>query len=430
MKKRERGMARFWKKQLFAMAASVLVLSACDEPAEETPEVVRPIQAIKVSAAGGLGGRSYPGRAKATQEVDLSFRVGGPLIALPANVGDEVEAGQVVAQIDPRDYEVRVRDVAAQLAQAKATLESMRTARPEEIRQLQAALKRAEAVRNRAQAEHDRIMEIVKADPGIVTKTRVDRLIEGLDTALAEYRAAEEALNIGQAGARKEDIAAKEAEIRSLQASLDSANDQVDYTTLSAPFGGAVATTFVENFEEVTPGQPIVRLVDTTRIEMIINVPENTIALLPKIEEVMARFDAFPDTEIHAKIKEIGKEASETTRTYPVTLVMDQPPGLTILAGMAGKAYATAEMAAKLGFTGLEIPASAVFSPEGGKQSFVWVIDEKTMTVSKREIETTELSDTGIRIGKGLKAGEWIAAAGVHYLREGQKVRFLDAQGG
>ncbi len=421
-------MTRKWGA--LALAVSISFLSACEEKPEQAAEVIRPVQAIKVGAVASLAGRSFPGRAKATREVDLSFRVGGPLIALPVNIGDEVESGQVLAQIDPRDYEVRVRDVEAKLAQAKATLAAMRTARPEEIRQLEASLRRAEAVRNRAQAEHDRIMALVKADPGIVTKTKVDRLLENLDTALAEYRAAQEALKIGRAGARAEDITAKQAEIRSLQASLDSANDQVGDTTLIAPFTAAVAATYVENFEEIRPSQSIVRLVDTSRIEMVINVPENLVVYVPYVKRGIVRFDAFPDIEIDARFKEIGKEASETTRTYPVTLIMDQPQGATILPGMAGKAYGTGEVAAEMGLTGLEIPVSAVFSSEAGDKAFVWVIDPDAQTVSRREVETGELTDSGVRVRKGLQEGEWIATAGVHYLREGQKVRLLNSQEG
>jgi multidrug efflux pump subunit AcrA (membrane-fusion protein) len=72
------------------------------------------------------------------------------------------------------------------------------------------------------------------------------------------------------------------------------------------------------------------------------------------------------------------------------------------------------------------VPVTAVFSPEATDQSFVWVIDETSMTVGRRPVTVESLADTGVTIAEGLQPGEWIATAGVHYLEEGQKIRILD----
>ena len=86
--------------------------------------------------------------------------------------------------------------------------------------------------------------------------------------------------------------------------------------------------------------QPVVRIVDASQIELIVDIPEHLISLAPLLDTAEVRFDAFPDAELVATVKEIGAEASQTTRTYPVTLVMDQPEDLRILPGMAGRARA------------------------------------------------------------------------------------------
>jgi len=136
------------------------------------------------------------------------------------------------------------------------------------------------------------------------------------------------------------------------------------------------------------------------------------------------RFDSFPGREIEAQIKEIGKEASKTTRTYPVTLIMDQPEGNKILPGMAGKATRAVALPEMESQVDIVIPETAVFSPEL-KKTYVWIIDGQTKKVNKREVKTGELLDTGIVIQDGLVTGEWIATAGVHYLKEGQQVSIL-----
>ena len=84
--------------------------------------------------------------------------------------------------------------------------------------------------------------------------------------------------------------------------------------------------------------KPFLRILDDSRIEMVVNIPENLISFAQYVKKVFVSFDAFPEQELEATIKEIGTEASSTTRTFPVTLIMDhQPSEFKILPGMAGK---------------------------------------------------------------------------------------------
>jgi RND family efflux transporter MFP subunit len=139
------------------------------------------------------------------------------------------------------------------------------------------------------------------------------------------------------------------------------------------------------------------------------------------------RFDPYPVLEIEAEIKEIGKEASRTTRTYPMTLIMDQPENVKILPGMAGKATKAVALPGMQDQADLVIPETAVFSPDDSDTTYVWVVDDQAKTVSKRKVKAGELLDTGIVITDGLKPGEWVTTAGVHYLQEGQQIRILSA---
>ena len=361
-----------------AVFAVVLILLVAGCGKEEAPEqiVARPVKAIKVGDVAQVGGRSFPGQAKATQEVNLSFRVSGPLITFPVKVGDDVEQGRVLARIDPRDYQVNLSNVQGQLDRAKA----------------------ASA---RAESEYKRELKIFQEDPGATSKAAVDRKREQRDSARAD--------------------------IKSLEASVAAAKDQLSDTYLRAPYKGTITATYVENFEDVRPKQAIVRVLDPSRIEMIISIPENLISNASYVTKVFVRFDAFPDREIEATIKEIGREASQTTRTYPVTLIMDQPSGITILPGMAGKTVRVeGDLPDQVTGAGIEVPVSATFSPDESGKTYLWVIDDQTKTVKRREIKTGRLTDRGITVQEGLKAGEWVATAGAHYLREGQQVRILD----
>jgi RND family efflux transporter MFP subunit len=360
-----------------AVLVVLIALTGCQEEIPEK-EMVRPVRAVQVGDPSDFAKRSFPGRAKATREVDMSFRVAGPLVKRPVNVGDEVRKGQELARIDPRDFQVNLRDAQGQL-------------------------ERAEAILKRAESDYERVVQIKNQDPGAVSQAMIDR--------------------------NRQQVESTTAEIRSLQAAVASAKDKLAYTYLKAPFDGIVTSTYVENYEDVKAKQPVVRLIDHSQIEMIVNIPEDLIYQADYLKTAgkafRVRFDPFPNRELKPQIKEIGKEASKTTRTYPVTLIMDQPEDIKILPGMAGKATRAAALPGEESRGDIIIPETAVFSVDEMDNTFVWIIDTQTKTVSKREVKTGELLDTGIAIEDGLKPGEWIATAGVHYLKEGQQVSIL-----
>ena len=207
---------------------------------------------------------------------------------------------------------------------------------------------------------------------------------------------------------------------------MQNARDQLGYTELKAPFDGIVVETYVENFETVVAKQPVLRVLDPSSIEFVVSVPENLITLAPYVTGSTVTFDALPGIEISAKIKEIGKEASQATRTYPVTLVMEQPEGAEILPGMAGQASITSRPPEDSTLVGIQVPATAVFTGEDRSRNFVWIVDESSRTLSRREVELGQLARYGVLIKSGLEPGEWIVIKGVHSVREGQKVRILD----
>jgi len=180
---------------------------------------------------------------------------------------------------------------------------------------------------------------------------------------------------------------------------LAAASDQLSYTKLKAPFSGTVVATYVENFEDVRAKQAIARLIDDSRIEMVVNIPENLISMVPDVRNIRVTFDAFLDLEIAAEIKAIGTEASDITRTYPVTLIMDQPVDVKILPGMSGSASGDPpeQMLAQQG--AMTVPVSATFAL--GNDTFVWVIDPKTNSVAKRKINMGMLTNTGIGVVDG-----------------------------
>ena len=385
-------MKRFNKIWLAPLLTTSLLLG-CTEEAPKGEAKPRLVRAIKIGDAQ-LDYAWVPGTAKATRSLELSFRVGGRMIERPVFVGDALEKGDLVARIDPVDYELELRNAEGQLENAKANLRA-------------------------AEADLQRVLNIQKQDAGAVAKTTIDRAREERDRA--------------------------QANIKSLEAARKTAEVRLQRTELQAPFDGTVVAKYAEAFEDVKPNQPIVRVVDTSKIEFVINLPESEISLLNDFTNIRVKYDPFPEREIAAEIKEIGREASLTTRTFPVTLIMDQPEDIKILPGMAGQA--TADYVPEEGKSNIVVPVAATITEERGSEaalagrpdvapapadrpSYVWVIDEETMTVERRQVKVGPLRAAGVTIEDGLKMGEWVVTAGASYLEPGQKVRISQAREG
>ncbi|MFC1764433.1 efflux RND transporter periplasmic adaptor subunit [Planctomycetota bacterium] len=335
------------------IVASLLLVNGCKKE-EARPEVIRPVRTMRVAEAEAFRGRLWPGRAEAVQAVDMAFEVPGQMIERPVNVGDKVKKGQVLAKLDPRDFENEVQQAQAKLKQAQAYLDRIKQA----------------------------------AQTGAVAK-------QDVTDAQAQYDVAEAGLSLKQ------------------KALADS--------QLIAPFDGTIAATYVENFQNVRQKQSVMRLLDMSEIEVKVDIPEQLISLVGKVRDIQVRFDAFPNNPVPATIKEVGSEASASTRTYPVTLVMTQPKEFEILPGMTGQASGWADLG-EATVKGVQITASAVF--EEANKYYVWVYDESSHKVKKQEVLPQDYNSAGV-IVQGLEAGSLIVTAGTHYLHEGETVRQL-----
>ncbi len=357
---------------------TVSSLAGCweEEVVNVAPEP-RPVLAMQVGETDFLGQRSFPGRARASREVSLAFRVPGTISQRKVSIGDEVEEGDVIAVLNPEPFQADVARLEADLEAARADF----FAKDEQF-------------------------------------NRVSKLVES-----GTYSAAR-----GDVSRAERDTAA--ARVSSVSSALERAWIDLSYTVLKAPYAGRVVAAYAEDFEEIAAQKPIIRLLDASYVEMIIDIPETQIALVPLVEELMVSFDAFPDVELVAVVSEIGSEASQTTRTYPVTIVMQQADQSTILPGMSGSARAS-KVTEPNRASGVIVPASSLRPLQpGGDQMSVWVINEYSGEVTLRPVQVGQLLSTGTEVTSGLSDGDWIVTAGTHSLKENQVVKILNTAEG
>jgi membrane fusion protein, multidrug efflux system len=421
------------KTRMVFLVIAGLLLAACGQEKEEkaAKEVVRPIKMMTVTSSRDTLQRRFPGKVRAARQVDLAFQVDGPLIELPVNEGQRVKRGDLIARIDPRDFEVNLRKAEGRLSNAEAQLKSMRQARPEDIRRMEANLAKADAAVKLAQAEYDRIVRIKQADPGAVSQGMVDKATERKERAEAELLSVKEELLIGKVGDRPEDIQAKEAEIKSLAAARDYAKLQLSYTYLRAPFNGVISRRYVDNFQEIRAKELIVSLDDISSVEIVVDVPELIVATFTEGSEThaVAEFAAAPGKQYSLTVKERASRADPKTQTYQVVFRMPQPDDINVLPGMTATVTGSAQTreGTKEVFI---VPAIAVVADAAGNPN-VWIVDKETLKVHQRTVKTGDLTGTdSIEIIDGLKSGDTIAISGVSRLREGMQVSDLSKMEG
>ena len=354
------------------MLPLLAALAACSPKEEAKPPAPRPVSAIQVGVATELGQRQFPGLARAAQEAMLTFRVSGQISSLPVKVGQKVAAGTKVATLDDSQYLSDVTRLQADLDQANADL------------QLKSD-------------QYDRILPLVES--GTYPKARGDDALSARDGSTAR--------------------------VQSVRSALQRAQIDLDQTVLKAPFEGRVVAVYPEVFEEVRAQQQIVRLLDLTELEAVIDVPETLITLVPLVGAIEARFDAYPDVVLKGKVVEIGTEASQLTRTYPVTIALEQSAdaNTVVLPGMAGN-FRVASVNEGEAAKAIVVPANSVRPLEPGKAPLaVWVVDAATGKVSLRPVAVGRVVQGGLQVTDGLKAGEWVVTAGANSLVDGEIVR-------
>lgn len=248
-------------------------------------------------------------------------------------------------------------------------------------------------------------------------------------SARSQFQNAEEEYQRGLRLAQQDAIARRVLEQRKSQrdvarAQLDTAEKALEDTVLRAPFKGVIAQVPARARESISAGQAVASLIDMGTLEVTVDLPARIIAESQEVEDrgSFVILEAAPDSRIVATFKEANLLADTASQTYGVTFTFEPPANIVILPGM----NATVELSSARRSEATEInrksvPLSAIVSD--GSSTYVWVVDQDSMTVSRREVTVADGIGEYATVTDGLVAGEVIATAGASYLAEGMQVR-------
>ena len=331
----------------------------------------------------------------------VGFLVSGKVIRVGPREGDFVKAGDLLATIDPTDFQFAVESAVAQSALARAQNEKASvSARPEVVEQARANLSQAEDEFRRMKTLYEK-----------KSLTPID--FKKYETA---YTNAQQQYGQAKEGAQHEDKAAAKAALEQAEVAARIARKQLSDATLIAPISGFVSKRNIEEGAMASPGTAVFTIVELNPVEIQVGVPETDVHLVHRGQQAMVTVSARPGMRFSGKVRLVNVSAEPQTRTYMVRITVPNPRG-SLLVGMIAEARILGNETREV----LTLPGQTlVRDPQGAPQVFVYFPNEKR--VYAKRVTTGEVMDQDVQIVDGVKDSDSIVVAGQQLLREGSVV--------
>ncbi|TIQ23275.1 MAG: efflux RND transporter periplasmic adaptor subunit [Mesorhizobium sp.] len=344
------------------VVVAALGLAGCSQEKVEVKDIVRPVKVVEIAKANDTRELSYSGSVRARTEMNLGFRINGKITERLVDIGQRVKPGDVLARIDPADYDLSVKSAEASLEAAERQVETTGLAR-----------RRSEQLFAKKFA----------------SKSQLEQATLSHDQAVATRNSARSA--------------------------LDQAKNQVRYTDLKADRNGIVTSVAADVGQVVGSGTPVVTVAVDGEKEVLIAVPETDIAQFKPGKHVKASFWSDDALTLDGKVREVAGSADQQSRTFAVRVSLPNDP--RVLLGMT----ANIEASAANNLQSVSIPLSALAQKDG--QQIVWTVDRNGETVHARPIKVAEFTADGVHVAEGLKSGDVVVAAGTQFMTENLKVK-------
>jgi len=342
-------------------------LAACGGEEAPQAEQLRPVRYVMVDVGNGTRSRSFSGVSKSSTESRVSFKVAGTVTNVPVQIGQRLEAGDLIAELDRATYDLQAQ-------------------------QAQASLVESQANNRRAAANYDRTKGLYAND---------NASLNDLESARAEAESAE-------------------AMVEAAEKSLEIAQLNASYTRLTADTACSIASLDVEVNENVASGKQIAVVSCGDDFEVTMDLPESLIANVEIEADVTIRFGALPDEVFEGEVSEVAVASAADSAGFPVVIrILDASPSLR--SGLA--ADVTFHFDASGAAGAFILPVSAVVNGTNG--TFVFVAepgDDGRATVVKRAVKLGELTQMGIEVVDGVSIGDRVITAGISVIRDGQHV--------
>lgn len=334
-----------------------------------------PVQAATATRESVPRYLSGLGTITATNTVTVRSRVSGQLMALHFQEGQQVKAGDLLAEIDPSEFRVALAQAQGQLAKDKATLSN-------------------------ARRDLARYQQLVKTN--LVSRQELDT---------------QQAL-----------VTESEGTVKADEASVASAQLQLDWSRITAPISGRVGLKQVDIGNQISSSDTtgIVVLTQTHPIDLVFTLPESEIATVVQAQKagqqlVVEAWDRTNKQKLSSgTLLSLDNQIDATTGTIKLKARFDNQDD-----ALFPNQFVNARMLVSTQQDAVVIPAAAL--QMGNEGNFVWVVNEKNQ-VSKHIVTPGIQDSQKVVIAAGLSAGDRVVTDGIDRLTEGAKVEVVDAK--
>ena len=352
-----------------SIVAAAVMLPACSKK-EAAPEPVRAVKLVTVGEGQIESAQEYSGDVRARVESRLGFRVAGKITKREVELGQHVKAGQVLARLDARDYQLSADAARAQLASA-TTQRDLAEANAKRFRTLRAQ--------------------------NFISAAEMER-----------YEA---------------NLKAAQASLDQARAQLSSQSNQENYTQLLADADGVVTAVEAEPGQVVAAGTPVVRIAQDGARDAVFSVPEDRRSTIKPGQGVKVRPWSDESRVINALVREVAASADPATRTYVVKAALqgaDLPAlGATVHVMPEGMGVSREAVGSQV----IKLPTTALRQEGGnGQGTAVWLYDAASSSVKLQPVQIASADGNEAVIASGLQPGMQVVATGAHVLTPGQKV--------
>ena len=352
---------------LLSIAAASLLLTACSQPPAPAA-VVKPVFVTTVKPATSAQVRSFTSVVRARVETELGFRTGGKVVERLVEVGDSVKAGQVLARLDPADYQLAVKAAADQMQ--AASVDAQQAASDE------ARFRRLLADGSVGTADHER------------QKARADAAAARLDQAKRQ---------------------------------LELARNRETYATLVAPYAGIVTTLRFERGQVVAEGQPVLSLARDGEREIVAELPEDWVGRARSLIAMASPWND-PTSQVRLVLRELSPQASVQGRTYRARYSAAPESHAPVAALPLGSTMQLTLSGAQAGPATTVLPVSALV--KGSGPAGVWTLNAKGSGLVFTPVQVVSMADATVQV-TGLTTGSKVVSVGAQKLDAGTAVRAI-----
>ena len=392
--------------------------------AASASQQARPRVPVSKPRKGGIPrSTTQPGTIESFDYADLYTKVSGRLRTQSVDIGDSVQVGQMIAEIDAPEYLEALHEEEAAVARAEAEVAQMEarvtTASAEydaafaNIAFVEANLAKATSYRKFREIQFKRISDLF--DRHSIEERLVDEKHEERDAAAAAENSALAAIVSAkaQATAAKARIASADADlldakakVRLAKAKVARAQVWVDYLKIISPYNGVVTRRsfhvgdFIRDADQ-GGNVPVLTVARTDLMRVVVQVPERDVPYTNVGDPAIVEIDALAGEKFHGKVARFANSEDRVTRTMRTEVDLPNPKN-RLRDGMFGRVTITVEDGAK----GLTVPSSSVFTDPRSKKPALFVV--RNGKVYRTPVEVGQDDGSHTEILSGLSANDYV----------------------